>query len=181
VIIDAQLTLGKKYFAQKNYNNALECFLKAQVPEDAVGGDPNANRDIQVNYNIGLAYKALNEKTKADEFFKKAVDKEIVKIGMMNYYKGLSYAELNDAKNAEKAFESMIAEADQQIDKKEVAEAGVIFGGNEVENVRKSRYYTMKGLGLKGLKKGTQANENLQKAIELSHSNLWAKIELGNN
>jgi hypothetical protein len=98
----------------------------------------------------------------------------------MNYYQGLSYAELNDSKNAEKSFTSMIEEADQQIDKKEVAEAGVIFGGNEVENVRKSRYYTIKGLGLKGLNKTTDAKANLQKAVELSHSNLWAKIELEN-
>jgi tetratricopeptide (TPR) repeat protein len=180
VIIDAQLTLGKKYFAQKNYTKALECFLKAQIPEDAVGGDPNANRDIQVNYHIGLAFKALNEKTKADEFFKKAIDKKIEKISLMNYYQGLCYAELNEVKNAEKSFESMIAEADQQIDKKEVAEAGVIFGGNEVENVRKSRYYLIKGLGLKGLNKPIDANKNLQNAVELSHSNLWAKIELNN-
>lgn len=178
VIIDAQLTMGKKYFAQNDYNKALECFMKAQVPEDAVGGDPNASRDIQVYYHIGMAYKALNDKTKADEFFKKAVDKKMVKIGMMNYYQGLSYAELNDPKNAEKSFASMIEEADQQIDKKEVAEAGVIFGGNEVENIRKSRYYTIKGLGLKGLKKTKEANKNLQKAVELSHSNLWANIEL---
>ena len=179
-IIDAQLTMGKKYFAQNDFKKALESFLKAQVQEDAIGGDPNANRDVQVNYHIGLAYKTLKNKTKANEYFKKAVDKKMSKIGMMNYYQGLSYAELNDPKNAEKSFASMIEEADKQIDKKEVAEAGVIFGGNEVDNVRKSRYYTIKGLGLKGLNKTAVAKVNLQKAVDLSHSNLWAKIELEN-
>jgi tetratricopeptide (TPR) repeat protein len=181
VKIDAQLTLGKQYFEQKNYQKALEYFLKAQVPEEEAGSDQLGSRDIQVNYYIGVAYKALNEKTKADEFFKKSAGKKTAKIGVMNYYQGLSFNELNDTKNAGKTFESMIEEANRQLENRNVSEAGVIFGENEAENVRKSRLYTIKGLGLKGLNKTKEATKNLQTAVELSHSNLWATIELGNN
>jgi tetratricopeptide (TPR) repeat protein len=178
VKIDAQLTLGKQYFAQKNYQKALEYFLKAQVPEEEAGSDQLGSRDIQVNYHIGLAYKTLNEKAKADEFFKKSANKKTSKIGVMNYYQGLSYAELGDSKNAKQIFESMIEEATQQLENRNVAEAGVIFGENEAENVRKSRLYTIKGLGLKGLNKTKEATKNLQTAVELSHGNLWATIEM---
>ena len=150
------------------------------MPEEEAGSDRFGSRDIQVNYYIGLAYKALEEKSKADEFFKKATGKKIVKIGVMNYYQGLSYAESDDTKNAEKVFKLMIEEANQQLDKTDVSQAGVIFGEREAENVRNSRYYTIKGLGLKGLNKTKQANETLQKAVELSYSNLWAKLELEN-
>jgi len=181
VKIDAQLTLGKQYFAQKNYPKAMEYFLKAQVPEEEVGSDQLGSRDIQVNYHIGTAYKALDDNAKAEEFFKKATGRKTAKIGVMNYYQGLSYAELNDAQNARKTFEDMIDEANVQMDKRPVSEAGVIFGETEGENIRKSRYYTIKGLGYKGLNKTKEANKNLQKAFDLSYSNLWAKIELGNN
>jgi len=180
VKIDAQLTLGKQYFVQKNYQKALEYFLKAQVPEEEAGSDQLGSRDIQVNYYIGIAYKALNEKAKADEFFKKSAGKKTSKIDVMNYYQGLSYMELNDSKNAEKVFESMIAEANRQLENKNATEAGVIFGEREAENVRLSKNYTILGLGQKGLKKTKQANTNLQKAVELNYSNLWAKIELEN-
>ncbi|MBE0654255.1 MAG: DUF5107 domain-containing protein [Bacteroidales bacterium] len=180
VLIDAQLTLGIKNLTQKNYEKALNYFLEAQIPEEEAGSDKFGSRDIQVNYYIGMAYKALNEESKADEFFKKSAGKKTAKIGVMNYYQGLSYTELNDNKNAEKVFELMIEEASNRLENKNDSEAGVIFGESEPENVRLSRYYTIKGLGLKGLGKTKQANMNLQKAVDLSHSNLWAKVELEN-
>jgi hypothetical protein len=49
---------------------------------------------------------------------------------------------------------------------------------SEAENVRKSLYYTIRGLGNIGLKNGKKAKEDLQKAVDLSRSNLWAKVEL---
>ena len=36
----------------------------------------------------------------------------------------------------------------------------------------------MTGLGLKGLNKSSQAKKALESAVELSYSNLWAKVEL---
>jgi tetratricopeptide (TPR) repeat protein len=177
-IIDAQLILGEKYIKNKDYNKALEYFLKAQIPEEEAGSARMGSRDIQVNYFIGLAYEALGEKTKANEFFRKSAERTIGRIDIMNYYQGLSYAKLGDNNNAKKTFEQLIDEANQQLKRSNDSEAGVIFGEREAENVRKSRYYTMKGLGNKGLKKIKQANEDLKKAVGLLYSNLWAKVEL---
>ncbi|MGB2927326.1 MAG: hypothetical protein WBB70_00285 [Desulfobacterales bacterium] len=55
VIIDAQLSLGIKYLTDKKYQEALEHFLLAQVPDEEAGGARFGNREIQVNYYIGLS------------------------------------------------------------------------------------------------------------------------------
>lgn len=52
------------------------------------------------------------------------------------------------------------------------------FGEREAENVRLSNAYLLKGLGYKGIGDAKSANENLSKAVELSASNLFAKVEL---
>jgi tetratricopeptide (TPR) repeat protein len=134
-----------------------------------------------VNYYIGLAYKVLGENSKAETFFGKATGQGTENVsGIMDYYKGLSYAELGEKRRADQVFKSMIEHANDVLQGEETVEAGVIFGASEADNVRKSLYYTIRGLGNKGLDKTNQAEEDLQKAVDLSRSNLWAKVELEN-
>jgi tetratricopeptide (TPR) repeat protein len=178
IIIDAQLMLGMKYYDQKEFEKALHYFLKAQVPDEEAGSARFGNRDMQVNYYIGLAYEALEKKSEADAHFKKVTDHTSGRISAMDYYKGLAYAKTGERNKAKEVFESMIAEANMQLQAQATSEAGVIFGEREAENIRNSRFYTMKGLGNKGLKNNQLANEDLKKAVELSQSNLWAKVEL---
>jgi tetratricopeptide (TPR) repeat protein len=152
IIIDAQLMAGKKYFQNKKYEKALEYFLEAQVPEEEAGDERFGNRELQVNYYIGLAYKALGEKSKARTFFQKATSQGTENVsGIMDYYKGLSFAELGEKRKADKVFKSMVEYANDKLQGEETVEAGVIFGAGEAENVRKSLYYTIRGLGNKGL------------------------------
>jgi tetratricopeptide (TPR) repeat protein len=156
--------------------------LEAQVPEEEAGNERFGNRELQVNYYIGMAYKALNQESKAKTFFEKAIGQGTENVsGIMDYYKGLSYAELGETRKAEKVFKSMIEHANEKLQGEETVEAGVIFGAGEAENVRKSQYYTIRGLGNKGLDKTNKAEEDLQKAVDLSRSNLWAKVELDNS
>jgi tetratricopeptide (TPR) repeat protein len=179
IIIDAQLMAGKKYFQNEEYEKALEYFLEAQVPEEEAGDERFGNRELQVNYYIGLAYKALGENLKARTFFEKATGQGTENVsGIMDYYKGLSYAELGENREANKVFQSMVEYANDKLQGEETVEAGVIFGAGEAENVRKSQYYTIRGLGNKGLDNENKSKEDLQKAVDLSRSNLWAKVEL---
>jgi tetratricopeptide (TPR) repeat protein len=179
IIIDAQLMAGKKYLQDKNYEKALEYFLEAQVPEEEAGNERFGNRELQVNYFIGMAYETLNQESKAETFLGKATGQGTENVsGIMDYYKGLSFAELGETRKAEKVFKSMIDYANEKLQGEETVEAGVIFGASEAENVRKSLYYTIRGLGNKGLGKEIKAKEDLQKAVDLSRSNLWAKVEL---
>ncbi|WP_167613701.1 DUF5107 domain-containing protein [Maribellus sediminis] len=181
MIIDAQLSLGLKYFSEGDYKNALAHFQLAQIPDEEAGSARSGNRDIQVNYFIGLAFDALKNNKDAKTHYTLAAEAESSdKSGIMNYYKGLSYRSLKEDKKANEIFKSLVAEGESQIDpeNENTGNLFAIFGERDAENTRKSRAYTLRGLGYKGLGKMNQAEEDLRKAVELSVSNLWAKTEI---
>jgi len=63
----------------------------AQIPDEEAGSARFGNREIQVNYFIGQAYKALNDEENAQRFYKLAAEvKSSKKPGIMNYYQALS-------------------------------------------------------------------------------------------
>ncbi len=178
VIIDAHLQLGLEFMEQNEYEKALDQFIMAQVPDEEAGSARYGNRDIQVNYLIGQAYKALGENDKANNYFNLAVNEETSnRSGIMNYYKGKSYSELNKEEKAQNIFRNMIEEGEMITQKKDTDQFFTIFGEKESENVRMSKAHTLIGLGYKGLGENTLAKEHLSKAIELSASNLWAATE----
>lgn len=178
VIIDAHLMNGMQYFRQKAYEKALESFLQAQVSDEEAGSARLGDRDMQVNYCIGLAFEALGEKVEAKNHFLIVTQQEPGRISTLDYYRGLALLKTGNKTSADKVFEAMMAEADKELQVPETSEEGVIFGEREAENVRRSRYLTMRGLGYKGVGKMKPAGDDLQKAVELSHSNLRAKVEL---
>jgi tetratricopeptide (TPR) repeat protein len=179
VIIDAQLMLGKKYFEEKNYRKALEHFLQARVPDEEAGSARSGNRDIQVNYYIGLAYEALRNNAKARTYFRMAADQNMRRSGYMTYYQGLSLLKLGNNEKAEEIFTTMVAEGESQINRTAGgSDFFAIFGEREAAGSRNSMAYTIRGLGYKGLGDNARAEEDLRKAVELSYSNLWANAEL---
>jgi Tfp pilus assembly protein PilF len=72
----------------------------------------------------------------------------------------------------------MISEGENRITKGSEIDFFAKFGEREAENVQLSNAYLLKGLGYKGLGDSKAARENLEKAIELSASNLYANVEL---
>ena len=177
VKINANLISGKQYFEKKEYQKALDYFLKAQITKEEAGNDRQGDQTIQVDYYIGLAYEALGNRSKANTFFKQSTNQEVRGVNVMNYYQGLSYAKLGNQNQAIKIFESLISEADNQLQRSATSEVGVIFGGREASDDRMSRLYTMRGLGYKGMGDLQKAKDDLNKALELSRSNLWALEE----
>ena len=192
--INTNLVVGKQYFDKKEYQKALDYFLKAQIMQEEAGNDRLGDRAIQVDYFIGLAYEALGNKSKATNSFKKATggtqsarsqvsssaQRGRTPINVMSYYLGLSYAKLNNKEQAKSIFDSLVTDANNQLNRSETSEVGVIFGGREANNERLSRVYTLRGLGYKGLGELEKAKEDLNKAQEYSRSNLWAKVESEN-
>ena len=181
VIIDAQLSLGLQYMAKKEYQKALDHFLMAQVPDEEAGSARSGNRNIQVNYFIGKAYSALNNTSKANEYYNMATNAETSnKSSIMAYYKGLSFLELNNITEAHAIFNVLVGEGDKILNNTEEVSDDffAIFGEKESESLRNSKAYTLRGLGYKGLGKSSKAKEDLAKAVALSVSNLWAYTEL---
>ncbi len=180
IMIDAHLMLGRKFMAEKNYSKALEQFLKAQVPEEEAGGSRLGNRNYQVEYFIGSAYRAMGNKSKARQWFQMSTAREAMGSSYIRYYQGLSWTALGNSREAEKVFNDLVTEGDRQISRSETREVDFFakFGEREAENARLSNAYLLKGLGYKGLGKVSEARENLQKATELSSASLYAKAEL---
>lgn len=189
IIMDAQLTLGIKYYDDKEYEKALEHFLLAQVPDEEAGTSRFGNREIQVNYFIGIAYEQLKNNKKAKEYFTKSVEIQssykdrkgrVKNVGFMDYYKGLCYLKLGNKTDADQVFNQLIESGEEQLKPKssDPSEYFQIFGEKETENARISKAYTTRGLGFKGLGQTSKAKSDLEKALEHYVSNLWAQAEL---
>jgi hypothetical protein len=93
----------------------------------------------------------------------------------------MSCLKLGKKAEAAEIFNSLIADGEKQINNGSSADVDFFakFGEHESDNVRLSNAYLLKGLGYTGLDSSDLAKENLKKAVDLSVSNLWAKISLG--
>ena len=180
ITVDAHLLLGKKYLAEKKYQQAQEQFLSViDTPErgDFEGGTADS-RNPQINYYIGLTYEALGKKPEAKSYFSKSTDQVLQDITYISYYQGLSLQKLGEKQKASELFNSLLSESDRKMNKDSDIDFFAKFGEREAENVRLSNAYLLKGLGYKGLGEAKSASENLGKAVELSASNLWANVEV---
>ena len=169
--------MGKQHFAKNEYQKALDYFLKAQITREEAGNDRLGGREVQVEYFVGLAYEALKNRAKATASFTKSSQESTRAVNVMSYYQGLSFVKLGKADQAKKIFESLVSEADRQLKITSTEEWGVYFGAREDVNDRMSRLHTMRGLGYKGLGELQKAKADLDKAVELSRSNIWAREE----
>ena len=179
ILIDAHLALGLKFMQEKQYQKALDNFMLAQVPEEEASGSRTGNRNIQVNYYIGLAYEAMDDKRKARDFFTSSTKLSSRTSGYIAYYQGLSHLKLGNKAQASEIFNSMISDAERQLNQgSSSTDFFAKFGAQEAENTRRSLAYTSRGLGYKGIGQTSKAKEDLERAVNLSRSNLWANVEL---
>jgi tetratricopeptide (TPR) repeat protein len=180
ITVDAHLLLGKKFFTARKYDEALKQFQATMETPDKSDPDNGTGdeRNPQINYFKGLAYEALGKKTQAKSCFALSANQEIKEPYFIRYYQGLSYLKLGNKSKATEVFNSLIEEGNKRISKGTEIDFFAKFGESESENVRLSNAYLLKGLGHKGLGETSKATENLKKAVELSASNLYARVEM---
>lgn len=174
--VDARLLLGTKIMKEGKYQQALEQFLAAMKRE---AEDERAGaRDPQINYFTGLAYDALGDKVKAKSYFEKSVGQELRRAGMISYYQGLSLQKLGNRQKSDEIFHKLIDEGTQMLESSAEPDFFAKFGERSTGNARLSNARLLIGLGYKGLGETGKAKENLEQAVSLSVSNLWAGVEL---
>ncbi|HUX95024.1 MAG TPA: DUF5107 domain-containing protein [Bacteroidales bacterium] len=176
ITVDAKLLYGKKLLEEKKYDAALQQFLSAVDQQTASRREDE--RSPQINYFIGAAYEALGKKKEAKSYFTLSTEQSVEPSDYISYYQGLSYQKLGNKQKASSCFRAMIEESDNLLNKGTEIDFFAKFGEQEAENVQLSKVYLIKGLGYKGLGDSKSATENLQKAVELSASNLNANVEL---
>ncbi|HLN73969.1 MAG TPA: tetratricopeptide repeat protein, partial [Prolixibacteraceae bacterium] len=181
ITVDAHLLLGQKYMEQKQYKQALEQFLSSVETTETTKpgkytGDP---RSAQINYFIGLAYEAMGNKAKAKDYYSRSTQEPLREGDYLNYYQGMSYQKLGQKDKAVNCFNQLISEGEKKQKQGDEVDFFAKFGEKESANVQQSNAWLLKGLGYKGLCDSAKAQESLRKSVELSASNLWAKVELG--
>jgi tetratricopeptide (TPR) repeat protein len=177
ITVDAHILVGKKFLSEKKYDLALKEFLAtSQTPENS--GRFGDARGPQINYYTGLAYEALGQKAKAKEYFTMSAGQRTRQTDFISYYQGLSCLKLGNKVKANEIFNSLVSEGDTRIKKGSETDFFAKFGEKEAANAQLSNAYLIKGLGHKGLGEKDNASENLKKAMELSASNLYAKVEM---
>jgi hypothetical protein len=109
-----------------------------------------------------------------------AADDQSRQVSYIKYYQGLSCLKIGNKTKANEIFNSLVSEADNRIKRGEEVDFFAKFGESEAANVQLSNAYLLKGLGYKGMGEKEKTAENLRKAMELSASNLYAKVESDN-
>jgi tetratricopeptide (TPR) repeat protein len=97
---------------------------------------------------------------------------------MISYYQGLSWQKLGNRQKADEIFRKLVDAGTQMLESSAEPDFFAKFGERSTGNARLSNARLITGLGYKGLGETAKAKENLEQAVSLSVSNLWAGVEL---
>lgn len=175
--MNAYLLRGEKYYSQGKYKEALADFLAVlEYPDNLEIEIANPQRDRSLGrnyYYIAAAYEALDNATKAKEFYEKS---SAVNVGdtEFGYYKGMSFKKLGKDSQAEAAFDKLIEVANNS----DAVDFFAKFGQRSEDKAKKAEPFFLKGLAYMGMGKYDEAKEQLKKAVELDSNNVWAQFHL---
>ncbi|MEM7375567.1 MAG: DUF5107 domain-containing protein [Bacteroidota bacterium] len=179
IIANAHLLLGIQHLNSNQASHALASFQQAMVPDELAFFSSSGARNIQTSYFMGLAYEKMRKKSKARNLYESNAIRDPGSSDYIRFYQGTSFAKLGKKAEADAIFQSLIDNANKEIklDQSDKVDFFAKFGGQETENARLSNAYLMRGLGHKGLGQMDQARQDIEKAMDLSVSNLNAIIE----
>lgn len=181
VYVDGHLLRGVRSLKSGKLNEALADFQAASdYPENlSVGRPKNDSRAAQVAYYTGMAYEAMGNSAKAEEFYKKATDQK----GARNwaearFYQGLSLVKLGQKSKADEIFDDLIETGKRRLSEKATEDVFAKFGEGQTPQARQaSAHYTL-GLGYRGKGQSDQAKAEFEKAVGLNVSHVWAAAQL---
>jgi len=177
--VNAHLLLGLNYMEKEKYEDALDQFLLANTfPENQqVGRSIRDHRVAQIYYYTAKAYEALGKKKEARSYYQKCADEPALN-SPFQYYRGLAMQELGEDNRAEEVFNTLVERGMRKLKDEDETDMYAKFGETESPASRKSEAHLEAGLGYAGLDKREKAKSELQLAVQLDNSNLWAGVLL---
>lgn len=175
--MNAYLLRGKKYYDQGKNEEALADFLATHLYPDNLEiqiANPKLDKSLtQSCYYIATAYQALGNVEKAKEFYEKAA---AVNVGdtKFGYYKGMALKKLGSDNQSQAVFDYLIKVGDNFDNVNFFAK----FAQRGSNKTKKAEPYFLKGLAYMGMEKYDQAREQLQRAVDIDDTNVWAATYL---
>jgi len=177
--MDACLLLGIEYLQAGKTKEAIAAFNKAmEYPENQQAGKPlNEPRWAQINYYLGLAWQKQGNRKTANQYFNKSALQETA-FSDNSYYQGLAYKEIGENAKAEAIFKKLISKGENDLKLSEGMDFFAKFAERKTDQeIRADAHYT-KALGLHGLGETARAGSEVQSALELNNSLVWAGVLL---
>jgi tetratricopeptide (TPR) repeat protein len=179
VYVDAHLLRGVRYLMNGKPEEALADFHAAsEYPENLSVGRPQTDsRAPQVAYHIATAYEALGDAGKAKEFYTKSAGQKGGR-SEVRFYQGLSYLKLGQKSRADEIFDELIETGKQRLSEKPTEDFFAKFGEGQTPQARQASAHYMLALGYRGKGQADQAKAELEAAVKLNVSHLWAGAQL---
>ena len=177
--VDAHLLRGWERFEARRYEEAISDFEAALLyPENLeVAERHDGGRSCQVNYWIGIAYKALGDAESSRAYFKKAAHGKEAPSGRseLGYYRGLALRALGLEKEATGIFGELIDSGRQRLEEDEGMAFFAKFGEKTHREDRMAHAHYLMGLGHLGRGAREQARAEFVEALALNVNHVWAR------
>jgi len=172
--LNAYTLRGLEYIKRAKYDKALREIEAVQ----AYPSGANPPRYAQSNYLLGIIYKKLGNKTKANSLFQKTIELNIKKGSSDRedlYYQGLALQELGKTDEAKKLFFNMLNDV-QNI--KEGSLFFTQFEGGQSKDVQLATNHYLAGLAYEGLGEKEKAKVEFAEALKTNPGHIWSKVHL---
>jgi tetratricopeptide (TPR) repeat protein len=174
---DAHLLKGLELLQSGDNETALEHFLKADTypANQMVGRISNYRKEAQIFYYTGLACLETDQKSLAEDFFRKAAEVQTGRSEFL-YYRALAQNELGLRKESQASSRELIRSGQEALDQTGEKDYFAKFGEKAGVNERRANAYYLMALGYLASGDAVKAEEAFASALDLKNSNLWANI-----
>jgi tetratricopeptide (TPR) repeat protein len=176
--VDAQLLLGIDFLNAGNTKEAIAAFNKAlEYPDNQQAGKPlNEPRWAQINYYLGLAWQKQGNRKMASQYYGKSAEQEIG-FSESSFYQGLSLLAMGEKEKAGSIFQKLISKGETDLHALET-DFFAKFGEKQTVQEQQAGARYMKALGLYGKGEKEKAKAEVQSALDLNNSLIWAGVLL---
>jgi len=168
VYVDARLGRGERRLEEGKAAPALQDFQAAlEYPENLEVGRPAVGgRDPEIFHFIALALGSMGDKERSREAFRRSAEAAAGPTEQA-YYQGLSRRMIGEEARARDSFEGLVLMAREGLEKASTRDYFAKFGEAESARRREARFHFLLGLGLRGLKKASEAKVEFEEVLKL--------------
>jgi tetratricopeptide (TPR) repeat protein len=173
--VDAHLLMGIGLLNRGKIKEAIAAFNKAlEYPENQQAGKPlNEPRWAQINYYLGLAWQREGNKKMAIQCFRKSAGQQIG-FSDNSFYQGMSQLELGEKDKAMGIFQQLVKAGEANLSDMKKSDFFAKFGERQTVQEKQADAHYMKAMGLFGMRENEKAKAELQEALNLNNSLVWA-------